>query len=506
MEEYRGQLTDRLRQLDTKASATYLTIAGQRFSIAKLRMTHPFHNPQFCQLAFTPEITALCQHLNWQDAVQATADVVANIQLAHLNRPPEMSAENAILTRTHKLCMDIHSGDYFLWSEKDQRISEWSVKAFSSKLPKEVFSDLRNKAPLSKITFDPFRGVEKQWWEPSEGLQVLVHNSYRPPQWMTQNFTQEDKKRPEVYPPLFLYLLQCLIPDPAHLSVVLDWLALAVFDRPEAFLTLRGARGNGKNKLMYILFHLVGNFYVAQKKILTEFNADIKNKRIIGIDDNPIIGTEQGHMLRKSISNPIMSYNEKHLQTSQSEKMHASFIIVSNPSDKFYVRWDERKIVAPTITDQKMETWVTPEIFEWIRPFEDTSSNDPLPEGHVQFLREIGYGLFSRFCQHKPKVNTMLKEGYFWFDVYSSLTSFKRYILRKCLYWDSDMVESGGTIEYDIVREDYLMNEKSGGHIDNWHTLRDWVLADFLWRDEKIVLSVNESAKTMVANPAIRKE
>ena len=490
------QLYIRLVELQATATASYLSVSGRRFFVSKLQSTHPFQHMEFFNSVFTQELANFFNTLNYTEATQAVSQCLYWLQQAE--QEISYTDEQQALLDSHSVAINVQDGEYFLWSKKNQTISEWNIKAFKERFGKDQWARIKSQTRLSKIAFDPYRGLEKQWEEEHEGQKVSVFNAYRPPLWQTFNYTQEMGRRPEQYPELFMFILNNLIPLPEHQAYVLDWLTLAVFDRCAAYLSLRGVRGNGKTYLMYLCFHLIGNFYNALKKVVTEFNFDLKNKRVIGMNDNPFIGTMEGNLIRKSFTDPIATYNEKGVQTIMSDKQHASMIIASNPSEKFYVTYDDRKIISPLLTDKPMQSWCSQELYDWLRPFEGLG--DTFSPAHLQFLKEIGDGLFSRFVQHKPRADLNLKAGHFWGDVLKSLTAFKRYVLMRCLHWQDET----GKLEYDIVRSEFAMEPRSGGHIETWHTLKDWVLDDFLWKGEKICINVDLKNKELTINPKVR--
>ena len=488
-------LYHKLTALDAKVGGSFLTIQGRRFGISKLTSVHPFAHFDFYNLVFDKELTQQFSAVPPQDAMGAINQCI--LWLNSQVESEDFSPEQAQLAQTHTVAVDVKTGEYFLWSNHEQRISDWSVKAYFERFTSKQTNDLKFNSRLSRVVFDPYRGLDKIWEEQYEGNQVVAYNAYRPPRWQQVNFTEEMGQKMEVYPELFMFILQGLIPDPVHQALVLDWLALAVFDRPNGFLLLRGARGNGKTTFIYLIYHLVGNFLNARKGVVTDFNADIRNKRIIGMSDNPIIGTREGNLTRKSFTDPITTFNEKHVQTTVSEKQHASLVISSNPSEQFYVEHDERKIVSPNLTPHSVNDWSTPEIGDWVSHFGKVEGE--LPETHLQFLREIGAGLFSRFTQARPSPDIQLHAGHFWDDVLKSLTSFKRFVLQRCLFpTDEDL-----KLEYDIVRSDYALEPQKGGHIETWHSIRSWALADFAWQGKRICTHAEERDKLLFINPEV---
>ena len=383
----------------------------------------------------------------------------------------------------------------------ERRKSTWSVKAYLSKFDMEKVFVLKQRACLARRVFDPYRGLQKEWFEVSEGTRIKHLNSYLPPSWYDRDFTRPELDRmTEQYPPFFVFFLNKLFPLQDHRDLILDWIALAVFARPISYLCLRGLRGNGKSIFKLLIYHLVGNFYESLRDVLTEFNADIREKRIVGIDDKKAISTRDGYYMRKALLNPTMAFNEKKVQTFDSEQQHASIMILSNNSDKFYMEFDERRILSPLLSDVKMETWASEEHYAWLRAFEkDTISGD-----HLTFIRTIGYSLLVRLYHRRPSPNIQLKAGYFWSDVVQSLPSFQRYTLHTMLLRSPE----DNTLDYEELKANYKL-EDSGGNIPHWATFSNWLRSGFTFIDEGLLEpgpdSIDHSAKTFKANPAICK-
>ena len=426
-------------------------------------------------------------------AVNVTKEA-AEAEETEANAPNEREA--SILNKMH-LCVDINGGNYFLWSLEKRRISEWAVTAVKLMLRPNIWAKFSAHPLPAKIVFDPYRGMKNVWREADEGITVYKLNAYIPPIWQERDYTEaEMASREEKYPPLFDALLRHLIPLPAHREVVLDWMALAIFRRPIAYLSLRGGRGTGKTIFKHILFNLVGNGYDAGRRVISDFNADLKHKRIVAMDDNAEIGTRAGNIARKNLLNPTMSLNEKHVQTQSSEEMYLSAIILTNLSAEFYVEYDERRIVSPTMGTAKMETWATTEIFDWLRAFEGDRNISP---SHIGWLREIGESLLARLHKRNPSLNLQLRSGPFWADVYYSLTSFKRYIC-SCAF---QCTPDNNILDYEELKINYVMEEGGRGHREQWASIAKWVENDFRYYDLPLVTGINYQEKTMAINPKL---
>ena len=412
------------------------------------------------------------------------------------NQEEELSALQELLLKTHTLYTDIHSSREILWNMGERRVSDWTPTAYLKKFPIGIKTKLTMNAPLAKIVFSPFHGTQTTWQDISEGHTVTCCNTYKPPVWYDRDLNPADfHGKQENYPQLFTYLLSNLFPYPQEQQTVLDWLALATFDRPDAILTLRGNRGNGKTQFKHIIYHLVGNFLEAQDRIFGDFNAELRNKRIIGIDDNERIGTIHGHNLRKRLTNPTITLNEKHIQTEVTEKQFASFIICSNSDKQHYVEYDERKIVSVWTTPHNMQTWpqMAQPIFDWIKPFLEVDTNKFTP-GHTEFLRQVGLALFTRLCNKSIPVSLEYHSGTFWLDVIASLPSFKRYIVEQVFSGEFD------TLEYEVLKADFAA-DNARGNIPHWHTLSRWLSSNFNLYGAPLTTDVDNKTKSFTPNP-----
>lgn len=216
----------------------------------------------------------------------------------------------------------------------------------------------------------------------------------------------------------------------------------------------------------------------------------------MGIDDKKAIGTREGYMIRKSLLNPSASFNEKKVQTFESHRQFFSVIILSNPGDRFYVEFDERRIVSPTLCNVKMETWANKATFAWLWAFEEKKVSGP----HLEFLRQIGVSLMVRAKKRGTlwNPNIQLKAGYFWSDVIYSLPAFNRYVFSAI----SDRTPDDNTIDYEELKASFKTGD-SFGKIPHWATLTGWLKSGFAINGHTLLESpdsINEEDKTFKCN------
>ena len=498
-------ICQRLKELGAKVTPQYIVVRDARLS-RNFQAHPPETNTKVLTHLRTPELDQFMSKISYGDLhnwiVKEVEQFIFEFEKEKEETEEEkLSDRNKVMLQTHTLLLDVIAGEKFLFHNTERRVSVWSVKTWLDVFPLGFRTKLQQEAPFGLQTFDPTKGTQVYWNGPFESHQVVYCNTYRPPLWYDKDLdpawarTQEEK-----YPDLFQFFLETLFVYPAEREIFLDWLALAVFDRPHSLLSLRGHRGNGKTIFKYILFHLIGNAVESQQTVMGDFNAELRNKRVLGIDDNSEIGTRKGHTLRKRLTNPIITINEKHKQTHESEKLWASIIICSNSEDEFYVEYDERKIVSCWLTPTKMEAWprITEAIFDWLRPFSIPLSKfdtDTLSQSHIQFLRDIGIALFIRKIRRNPSPALEYKSGHFWSDVIASLPAFKRFVVDACMNNSKDL-------DYDTLKADF---EFAGGrHILSWVKLKNWLQSSFNIAGQPIAISVDAKEKTIKPNPQFR--
>lgn len=407
--------------------------------------------------------------------------------------------------QSKKICIDYKSAKYFVWDTIKQEESQYHPDVLFNLIDDpDARGAMRNEAPISKLVFDPYKPHTKVWNEIVEGHNLITLNLYRAPVWHDKTYKEKDLLNvKEEYPPLFINLFQYLFPVPEEQNILLDWMALAIFDHPVSALVLRSGRGNGKTMLKQFLYHLIGNSYESLQQIDKQFNFDYRNKRIIGMDDNTNIGSIKGNQIRKSLGNPTISYEKKHEQTIESDMNHASFIFISNISTPFYFEHDERRAVCPTMRHERIDKYMPQETMNWwwgyAQPVEKLSA------AHIQLLRGVGSMLLARYAQRKPYVGIELKAGNFWVDVIQSLPSFKRFLVG----WIWSLPPTRTMVDYEEVKATYKTQEGYMGKVNQWNTLCAWMLGDFQLWGEKLVMYeggqpvISHSDRTFAANPKL---
>ena len=173
--------------------------------------------------------------------------------------------------------------------------------AFLKKLNFKTRNYLSENLPLCKMEYNyidlaPRKKVSKN------GVDYICYNAYTPPAWLLDSSNRYGDSRS--LPKLFREFFCFLIPDKKERYLVLEWLCVACFGRCETFLNLRGIRGNAKTLFMKIVMQVAGGGHLALEGVIqgSGFNADLRYKRIVGVDDDEEIGTKHGNKLRKKIN------------------------------------------------------------------------------------------------------------------------------------------------------------------------------------------------------------
>ena len=233
--------------------------------------------------------------------------------------------------------------------------------------------------------------------------------------------------------------------------------------------------------------------------MVPEYNASFRHKRIIGFDDNIIIGTYKGHQMRKALLTPTASLHEKYLQTTESEKQHFSLLILSNLDTPFHVEYDERRIVSPLTSAIPMPSWNKD--FRFYHALETKKT----PPSCIPELRKIGEALLIRYTKKNIPLSLTLRDGYFWSDVLASLPHFKNFVVTVIL----NERDKEKVFDYEDLIQDYRQTSAVRGIIPHWGTFINWMASGFmfyeipLFRPQEGIGSVNHEEKIFTVNPQL---
>ena len=374
-------------------------------------------------------------------------------------------------------------------------VSDLDPLILINRLKKDERKKLMLSMPIATVKYDAYSA---EYMEKGEkyGLSLTYLNTYRPPSWRREFPDAKEEwlvSAPELFERFFLYL----IPLEADRKAVLSWLCHAMTGRHHSFLVLRGNRGNGKTIFMKTMMAVVGDYYLALNGVVSDFNADLKNKRVVGIDDDTEIGSFDGNKLRKKLINTMVTYNEKHKQTKESEEQFASYILCSNPSDKFHVEYDERRVVQVDLTHEKMNDHFTPKE----RNFLDTlaMSEDKLGPKQLEFLAHLGHYVLHKSRHNPHNYDLCYKGGTFWKDVVESLNGFNRMVVERVLNREAD------TYEFKELCYDWKEDKTNRQGVPSWSSFKHFI-ETFQYKDKSIVGKANNKTKSFKPSDYYRPE
>lgn len=254
-----------------------------------------------------------------------------------------------------KIVNDIESDDkkYYLVDEDRKEISKISIdnlkNMFSRHFPlsQKVYTAVLKYKPTQKGIL---AATEDGPW---------TFNTYIPPSWYEDYFYSrgelelpEQNTIPEEYSKFLNHLVDG---DEDSYNYILDWLSTALRGRNHCMLCTIGAKGIGKGVLGEIMTRLVGkhNFTLTDNKVFkSNFNAQVKDKKIIYIDEVTITNTQEEDKLKLLINNnleieqkgvdakPVVNYGNVYLS--------------SNNLDAIKLSGDNRRFSVVNLTDVKL--------------------------------------------------------------------------------------------------------------------------------------------------------
>lgn len=384
------------------------------------------------------------------------------------------------------------SGKLSTFDIVERKQSDLHPNVILSRFPVEKMrSEYKSQAPVGEFIFNPM-SLEPSITYVKEGIRCIRFNQCRPQKWRTTYKLPLPQWENEP-PKLFTKLLNHLVLLEEDRKYVIDWMVHALTNRNHSFLHLRGARGNGKTLFMKTIMAVVGHHIEARNGISKDgFNSELRHKRIIGIDDDTFIGTYEGHKLRKRIANTHQTYNEKFLAVTKSEEQYASYIICSNHSTPFYLEYDERRMVIPTLTDVNAKEVLT----KGERNFLDgivKEDEEAYSKKELMYLAKLGHWLLSQI-DHLTHDNTMnYQGGTFWEDVVQSLPAFLKLAVTEILTKNNEF------IRFSDVEDDFMETKTSFEKGMQWTGFKRKI-SEFQYKGESLVDWIDEENKTIYLN------
>ena len=228
-------------------------------------------------------------------------------------------------------------------------------------LDKDAMKDLVIRP--CEFVYDPFKR-ERVY----EGDDLISYfNNYEPPTWMVDEYGQYKEvervdKMPELFHRFFIHLSNG---KESEYNYMVKWLANSIQDRNFCVLTAIGAPGIGKGVLGNIMLGLVGlsNFTKTDNKLISkDFNAQIRNKRLVFCDEINIKKTNHMNKFKDLVNDKIEIEGKG--KDAKLDDNHASIYVASNNLDSLYIPENDRRFSVIELTNNRLDSQFTVEEIE----------------------------------------------------------------------------------------------------------------------------------------------
>ena len=228
-------------------------------------------------------------------------------------------------------------------------------------LDKDAMKDLVIRP--CEFVYDPFKR-ERVY----EGDDLISYfNNYEPPTWMVDEYGQYKEvervdKMPELFHRFFIHLSNG---KESEYDYMVKWLANSIQDRNFCVLTAIGAPGIGKGVLGNIMLGLVGlsNFTKTDNKLISkDFNAQIRNKRLVFCDEINIKKTNHMNKFKDLVNDKIEIEGKG--KDAKLDDNYASIYVASNNLDSLYIPENDRRFSVIELTNNRLDSNFTVEEIE----------------------------------------------------------------------------------------------------------------------------------------------
>ena len=228
-------------------------------------------------------------------------------------------------------------------------------------LDKDAMKDLVIRP--CEFVYDPFKR-ERVY----EGDDLISYfNNYEPPTWMVDEYGQYKEvervdKMPELFHRFFTHLSNG---KESEYNYMVKWLANSIQDRNFCVLTAIGAPGIGKGVLGNIMLGLVGlsNFTKTDNKLISkDFNAQIRNKRLVFCDEINIKKTNHMNKFKDLVNDKIEIEGKG--KDAKLDDNYASIYVASNNLDSLYIPENDRRFSVIELTNNRLDSNFTVEEIE----------------------------------------------------------------------------------------------------------------------------------------------
>jgi hypothetical protein len=169
-------------------------------------------------------------------------------------------------------------------------------------------------------------------------------------------------KMPELFHRFFIHLSNG---KESEYNYMVKWLANSIQDRNFCVLTAIGAPGIGKGVLGNIMLGLVGlsNFTKTDNKLISkDFNAQIRNKRLVFCDEINIKKTNHMNKFKDLVNDKIEIEGKG--KDAKLDDNYASIYVASNNLDSLYIPENDRRFSVIELTNNRLDSNFTVEEIE----------------------------------------------------------------------------------------------------------------------------------------------
>lgn len=275
---------------------------------------------------------------------------------------------------------------------------------------------------FASLVYDPTK--VSRFWTSEEGETPRNYfNLYKAPKWQELHPLDTFEINSLECPPRVMDFMKHLIPSGHERRQVFSWMREMLIKRSEMVLILTGGRGAGKNIFTdTILTPLAGKEntnVVAQEQIFnSRFNSYLENCRLLKFDE-AYWGKDNYQEFKKILSEEQSL--EKKGRDPYKVQSYLSLCVSNNSINLVYLEYDERRVLAPVVTQTDLKrVWTKDEI----RDFRETFEAD------FRMQAQMAYWLIYKHDYIKY-LDYEAKGERFWDIVEASLSRWQQYIMNQ---------------------------------------------------------------------------
>jgi hypothetical protein len=213
-----------------------------------------------------------------------------------------------------------------------------------------------------RFVYNPYRMAQLY----KDKNDMWCYNCYMPPEWQLEHFYSNGKipiTKPDDLPALYKRFIMHLVDnDMESYKYIIKWLANAVQYRNYCILATIGEQGVGKGRLFDIMKIIFGdsNWCETGNRLISErFNGQLKNKRVIYLDEAAVKSQEQEERLKVLVNNSL----EVEAKGKDAEHItnFASIYFSSNSMDAIRLEDKDRRFCIVNLTNAQLKHVWSPE-------------------------------------------------------------------------------------------------------------------------------------------------